>query len=249
MRRIGTASGEKEGLMFGMTAFMKRQFAGLAVAAALTVSGAVPATAAIIPTGVHNDVSINTVLNSWGWQIAYQDTYDNGNFANGGGVEMATVFAGVQAGDYVMLAAYQTGSSTLDVLAAALFEDVTFVTALNATHTANGVAWYYNSLSMGFAGPGDSISQTSADTAAQSERDRLSWHTTADAGRSGGVAPDELWPGWRSGNNVGLNNGDQWNRVVLVVSDAAVPSPASLGLLLAGLAAAGFVRRMAAAVR
>ena len=194
----------------------------------LLLSIASPAAASIVPTGVHNDVPLNTVLNDWGWTIAYQDTYATDN------VPISTVFANVT-GDYVMLAAMpDDGSNIIDVLAADLENVVRTYTALNATNTSNDVEWYYNGWSMGFAGLGDTINQSSADINGSSwvgvpnERDRLSWHTASLSSQ----VPSAIQYGWRSGDNIELNNASNWIRLVLTNTSApqspVVPEPASL---------------------
>lgn len=166
------------------------------------------AMAATLPYGVQNDIALNTVLNTWGWTITYRGDYN-------ATVPISTLFAGT--GEYVMLAAIQDGYSTIEVLAAALKSEVMTYTALNVTHTSNGVNWYYNGGSLGFAGAGDTITQGSADTTGQSERDRLSWHT------SGGYsfAPTQINGGWRAGSYTSLNSATNWDRLVLTMSVAA----------------------------
>ena len=183
------------------------------------------------PTGVQNDVDYNSVLNG-GWNVVYQGAY-------GDSVSIANVFGSIAAGSKVMLAAKHIASSVFDVLAWAGLEEVTQYTALNQTHQANGVEWYSNGYSMGFAGAGDSINQNTADTAAQSERDRLSWHTSLNgnwANQNAGSAPQYIDAGWRSGSNVWLNDSQDWQRYVLVFQGnmAPVPEPETYAMMLAG---------------
>jgi hypothetical protein len=199
------------------------QVTGLAILASLALSTPVSA-APFVPTGVHNDVSYDTVVNDWGWSVVYRGDYS-------AFVSIDTIFAGVTPESYVMLAGIQDGSSTFDVLAAALSQDVRTQTSHNATHTANDVNWYYNAYSMGFAGPSDSISQFSADTTGWSERDRLSWHTSYSVGgayQDPSQAPAALFGGWRSGSNTNLNDSTGWDRVVLVYSALPESSLAQL---------------------
>ena len=211
----------------------------------VAVAGAVAAMSgaanAYDPFGVQNDVAYNDVING-GWSVVYRADY--GSFAS-----INQVFGSIAAGSKVMLAGIRDGSATFDVLAADTIEDVLQHTALNTTHAANGVLWYSNAYSMGFAGIGDSISQTSADTAGLSERDRLSWHT----GTSGtdwnsfvqnpNAAANVLLGGWRSGNNYGLNYSTEWDKVVLVQTAAPVPEPETYAMMLAGLGLLGVVAR------
>ncbi len=189
-----------------------------------------PVMADLIPVGVQNDVELNTVLNDWGWTIAYRGDYrDN--------VSLNTMF-GNATGEYIMLAGIQDGSATIDVLAAALKTDVFTYTAKDVTHAANGAEWYCNGGSMGFAGLGDTINQSSADINGSSwrgspERDRLSWHTNS----SYSALPTSIERGWRSGSNIELNSSTDWDRMVLTYTVVPVPGAVLLGML--GLSVAG----------
>lgn len=189
--------------------------------------------ASYTPTGVQNDVDYNSVLNG-GWKVVYQGAY-------GGSFSISDVFGSIAAGSKVMLAAKNIASSVFDVLAWAGLEEVTQYTAQNQTHQANGVEWYSNGGSMGFAGAGDTIQQNSADIngsawAGTPERDRLSWHT----GGGYNVAPTAVNGGWRAGSNIMLNGSPDWQRYVLVQDNIApVPEPETYAMLLAGLAIMG----------
>lgn len=197
-----------------------------AIALALMTGAVVQSTngaPVVVPVGVQNDVSIAGVAAD-GWSVIFETTYDDST-----PYDIATITAG--AGTHLMLAAYFTGSSTYDVLAAAPTADVLTLTAINATHAANGVEWYLNHESWGFAGLGDSIHQSSADTNGPSERDRLSWHTNP------GGPLNRMQEGWRSGDNTGLNESNTWRKVILTADVAAVPEPTSLALF--GLTALG----------
>lgn len=182
------------------------------------------------PTGVQNDVDYNSVLNG-GWNIVYQGAY-------AGSFSISDVFGSIAAGSKVMLAAKNIASSVFDVLAWAGLEEVTQYTAQNQTHQANGVEWYSNGGSMGFAGLGDTIQQNSADINGSSwagtpERDRLSWHTVGGYN----AAATSVNGGWRSGSNIQLNGSQDWQRYVLVFQDniAPVPEPGTYAMFLAGL--------------
>jgi hypothetical protein len=186
------------------------------------------ASAAVIPSGVHNDVSVDTVLNDWGWEIVWQADYS-------ASAPISTVFNGIGAGDYVMLAGLQDGSATFDVLAATSYEDITTYTAQHTTHSSNGAEWYYNGGSMGFAGIGDLIYQNSADVYGtglygdpglpEAGRDRLSWHTSGGYG----AVPSSVNSGWRSGDNLNLNGSTTFDKVVLKYT--AIPEPASMAMI------------------
>lgn len=192
--------------------------------------------AAFIPTGIHNDVNIDTVVNEWGWEITHRDSYAST-------ISIEDLFSDFNASDFVMLASVASGSDTFDVLASALLTDVTSVTARHETHVSNGVSWYYNSLSLGFAGENDVIRQGAADFLGLDERDRLSWHTNSSLGRAGDITPESLIGGWRSGDNYSLNRSTEWERVVLrysvpvqaEVNSTPVSAPSNLLILIVSL--------------
>ncbi len=190
--------------------------------------------ASYTPTGVQNDVDYNSVLNG-GWKIVYQGAY-------GATTSINDLFGSIAAGSKVMLAAKSITSSVFDVLAWAGLEEVTQYTGLNQTHQANGVEWYSNGYSMGFAGAGDTINQYTADDNGLSERDRLSWHTSTSEGwnQNPSAQAQYVKGGWRSGNNTWLNDSQNWQRYVLVQDNIApVPEPETYAMLLAGLAIMG----------
>jgi hypothetical protein len=174
-----------------------------------------------------------------GWTVCWSATYGSS------GHDLAQIFADCGGGD-LMMAGWENGSSTYDVAAAAGFEDVTFATSYgdgpNQVHTANGVDWYFNGASWGFASQGDDVHLSSCDygdswdgssysTNAIDERDRLCWHT------SGGTVSG----GWRSGDVGFLNGSSDWNRALLVAN--VVPIPAAVWLFGSALAGLGWIRR------
>lgn len=219
---------------------MANIFRHLSIAAALAIAvSSVPAHATVVPVGVQNDVAIADVTGAWGWSLLYRDNY------NVFDVDLATLFAGLGAGDMIMLGGIRDGSDTIDVLAATTFTDATTFTLLNTTTTSNGAEWYFNNYSWGFAGLGDLISQNSADIGGPGERDRLSWHTGGagagfDQGAGPNLLPIQMDAGWRSGSNTNLNNRTDWDKLIFV---ARVPEPGTLALLGLGLVGIAARRR------
>lgn len=191
--------------------------------------------AGVVPFGVQNDVNFSTVTGDWGWTLCHRSNY-------GSSVSIADMFSTCN-GSYVMLAGALSTSDKIDTLAAALYTDVTTYTSVNTTTTSNGAEWYFNGYSMGFAGLGDVISQTTADTAGWSERDRLSWHTSMIAGswnQDSTLSPLHVFNGWRSGSNVSIYTGTNWERLVFTYNGPKndIPEPSTLaifGLTLVGL--------------
>ncbi len=205
------------------------------MAATIAFSGTVGWAATYNPVGVHNDVLVTDVLDG-GWSIIHSETFGTR------GTTMAELFDG--AGSHIMLATRRVGARSFDVLAA--IETAVYVplyTARNRTILSNGARWYKNGGSMGFAGATDTIRQSSADVNGQSERDRISWHTRGGYNN----AATSLSGGWRSGDNLWLNNTSAWERVILTATPSAavlpVPLPAGLPLLLGGLAGLFVLRR------
>ena len=138
-----------------------------------------------------------STVTSGGWTLAYSSTYATP-------LETAPVLASAP-GAYMMLAARQTGSSTILLLGAAPRGDVTFdVGHGNTTHVANGVGWYYSSdHSWGFAEGNDLVLRGEADILDAPNADRrLSWHTGIPVG------------GYRVGAITGLNNSPAYERLV-----------------------------------
>lgn len=220
---------------------IKRKIIAASIAGFLSLAGT--AHADYNPSGVQNDVAFSDVI-SGGWSVVYQGNYDEM------AVDISSIFGSIAAGSRVMLAARhnpgESGpSANFDVLAAASKEDILTYTAWNATHAANGAEWYFNGYSMGFAGMGDSIYQNTADVDGLDERDRLSWHTSLNgefANQDHTAAPNYIDAGWRSGDNLYLNGGYDWQRYVLVQT-APVPEPETYAMMLAGLGLLGLMRR------
>jgi hypothetical protein len=207
-------------------------FAALAIALA---SASVPAAAAsYAPVGPQQNVALSTVLNG-GWTLCYQQTMSVG-LGSSALDELATCGA---SGKNVMLAGRQTGSDTLLLLAQAPYADVTFDTGAadnGVTHAANGSEWYYSdNWSWGYAGPGDAVSKFECDTNAGPLR--MCLHTLAS-----GVG------GYRIGDNIGLNNSRDFEKLIFVDNGGAVPEPATWAMMLAGFGLLGFAARRRTAV-
>ena len=199
------------------------------------------AKAAVIPFGPQNHVLLTTVTGAWGWTQIYRGDYSVNSVA------IAPILAA--ADDWIMIGGIRDGSATIDVLAAVRTSDFITHTNQNVTNLFNGSQWYYNGGSLGFAGAGDTIAQTQADTNGLAERDRLSWHTNGPGGFIGEytASPTNIRFGWRSGNNTGLNISTDFDKIIFTASDvnAAVPEPATFALLGSGIVALVVRRRRA----
>ena len=134
------------------------------------------------PAGPQTNVAYSTVTGG-GWELCHSSRYDSryyqGDIAESCGV-----------GEYssLMMACRRTGSSTIQLLAAAPATDVLMATSSRTdTHIANGTAWYnYSGYSSGFARAGDQILLNSADTNTSGSNDqRLSWHWNSSGWRCG----------------------------------------------------------------
>lgn len=220
---------------------MKNTFIkGLVAGLTLAVSGISNAT--IIPSGVLNDVNYNTVVDTWGWEVLYRGDY-NLCSRGGNGCLISDLFANVNDDDYIMLAGIADGSDSFDVLASALWSDVSTVTMRNQTHAANGASWYFNGYSMGFTALGTAIAQNSGDIREGSARTRLSWHTSDINGVDSNNAAYYLNQGTRSGSNLSLNLSSSFDRVILINRSSSIDVPEPSTLAIFSLAMLGLASR------
>ncbi len=216
------------------------------LAAIIAVSASASA-ALYYPNGVQTNVPVTTVTGGE-WTLVYQGLYSDS------AVPISTVFAGVNPGDYLLYAAKPVGATEFTLLAAAPASDVRTHTSQNETTLSNGVEWYYNGGSIGFAAEGDAILQNSADIAASSWAPgsnghlRLSWHTAVTTGWDNDydAVPLYLFEGWRAGSTIELNDASNWERYVFVSSSgpgpSPIPEPGSF-LALGGLLGIGLLQR------
>jgi hypothetical protein len=168
-------------------------------AGCLLALGASPAGAAYYPSGPQTFVDKSELE---GWELCFSGFYS--------GEESLDTVLGQCDGDPLLLAGGPTGSTTLNVLAAAPRADVLFDTGTSDTpHNANGTGWYFNpSWSWGFADQGDPIDRGECDTLDSNAELRLCWHTVSGS----------LDGGYRVGSVENLNDSEDYTRYVYQAS-------------------------------
>jgi PEP-CTERM motif len=207
-----------------------------------SATGAALAGPVYAPTGPQLGVAFSTVT-AGGWTQCFSQPY---------GTSGTSVASAVSAcsGDLLMMAGSRNGAADIQLLAWASKTDVLQQTALNTVHDANGVGWYFNGSSWGFAPQGFGINQSSADVSSSpgwsdlgdGGNTRLSWHTGGD----GTVAGTTLNGGWRVGRDTFLNGEPSGFTKYLFTASSApaqVPEPGSVALVGLGLALCGVARK------
>jgi cysteine-rich repeat protein len=152
----------------------------------------------VLVPGVQQDVPEADVLDR-GWRQCFRSTYAERNLS---GADLQQVLDDC-AGAALMLACRPVGAANLTLAAEGAFNDVTRVTQRNAPHQANQVTWYFaDNTAWGFAPANAAIQQGPCDTSNDRGAQRLCWHTLPNDG------------GWRCGEQRGLNNNAEWERVI-----------------------------------
>ena len=194
------------------------------VAAALAAVAAVPASALYAPTGPQLNVALSTVTGG-GWTQCYAAPMST--FLG----SSASAALSACTGDRILLAGRATGSDTLLALAQTTKADAFFDTGTsNDTHFADGSEWYNgDDYSWGFAPGGETVDRGECDTAGGDGR--ICLHTVNGAG------------GYRINDLFGLNDSDEYEKLVFTADGEAVPEPATWALMLGGFAMVGAAMR------
>jgi hypothetical protein len=105
------------------------------------------------------------------------------------------------------MACREVGTTNFSVLAMGLRDDVLFDVGqvADATHEANGVAWYFDeNWSWGFAAAGATVNRSQCDSLEPTDTGRLCWRTTGDQVNNGS----------RCGTETNLNDNADWERMI-----------------------------------
>ncbi len=155
--------------------------------------------------GVQHDVPEDDVL-ARGWSACWSSAY------NDPGHPMVDVLDTCD-GEYLMMACRRFGEPNLLLAAEGEAAEVVMDVGPGAaaSHTHNGVEWYFSpDRSWGFAPGGSAVNRNSCDVEMPREP-RMCWHMN-----SPGAAPGEIAGGWNCGVDTFLQNADgaQWERIL-----------------------------------
>ena len=135
-----------------------------------------------------------------GWEICHRDLFGDR------GVRIDDLLAACD-GQQIMYGCRRVGRPTWQLLAMGSRAEVFRETGdrNNNVTTHNGVDWYFSRrYSIGFLAPGSGAERNSCDVGDQQAEFRLCWHTQNNL----------LTGGYRCGAQTGLNNAQDWERVI-----------------------------------
>lgn len=212
-----------------------------AALAGLILSASSFASAGIIPFGIQNNTSVDSIIDD-GWSYLYRE---NAGLTS----SIADVFGGLNDNDWIIIAGIRNSDNIALAHAAITWGEFSTYTSKNQTHTFNGADWYFNGSSLGFTAIGDSINQSSADTSAYINNNQaLSIHTNYTSGshnqissniQNAAVSPTFFGSGWSMGGVRSLNGSSDYD-YAFFVERTDVPEPSTLAifaLAIMGLAA------------
>lgn len=203
----------------------------------LVLSSSVFSHAGLIPVGIQNNTSVNSILDD-GWSYLYREN-------SGATSYISDVFGGLSSDDWIIVAGIRNFDDVVLAHAAITWGEFSTYTALNVTHTFNGSDWYYNGYSMGFTAVGDGINQTTADTSAFVNGNMgLSIHTNYDNGshtntsgpsQSSSIVPTRFGSGYRMGSVTMGNSSSEYDFAFFVENVNEVPEPSTLAIFALGM--------------
>lgn len=151
--------------------------------------------------GIAKDVKISALGS---WTQCHKSAY------NKKGISLSQIKADCS-GTKVLLACATKGSSILRI--AAMGDTVEVLrdvgSGRNAVNNHNGVDFYFSEeSSMGFSPAGLGVNRSSCDTASSNGQDRMCWHTNGGS----------LIGGYRCGESTGLDDNDNFERLIFTVN-------------------------------